>query len=225
MEPSKSRVQRNGKSPANEAPGPFTLILPLHVQLNVRRTRGNQTTSNCVRFDTLRKTFMTAQKLFGILKFLNALDNELGVQSKLEKIRDTLENLLSAPANPGHQNTLASNLASFKDAASKLHEAITPSQSATIAEMGGSEFFDPEIANRVEDSIRRNAMTPSVARDFVQDLSTRRSGFMTTVRNAVQALERLRITDEGVPPGTGDVAFLIPRDLFGNHLEHFTKEL
>src|SRR5258708_1378007 len=135
---------------------------------------------------------MTAQKLYGTLKFLDALDNKFGLQAGLDSIKESLNNLVSAPAEPVQQSALASALATFTSAAAKLGESITASRAAVIAEMGAGEFFDSAIAEKVRASISTNAMTPSVARDFVQDLSTRRAAFLATVKNTLQGLQRLR---------------------------------
>lgn len=168
---------------------------------------------------------MTAQKLYGTLKFLDALDNKLGLQASLEAIRDALTSLVGAPAQPTHQSALASAMAAFDAAAARLRDSITPSQAAAIADMGGDEFFDPAIAEKVKLSIQSNAMTPSVAKDFVLDLASRRATFLGVVRSAIQGLERLNVRESALAPGTADLAFLIPRDLFENHLDEFAKEL
>jgi hypothetical protein len=91
--------------------------------------------------------------------------------------------------------------------------------------MGGGEFFDPSIAVNVEMSIQMNAMTPSVAKDFVEDLATRRATFLSTVRSARENLGKLKITASTLGPGGADFAFMIPRDIFDNELAPFAKEL
>jgi chromatin remodeling complex protein RSC6 len=168
---------------------------------------------------------MTSQSLAGILKILDSLDQNLRIQPSLEAVRDALENLTNTPAQSQYQSTLASTLTAFTDAATKMAESITPSQAASIAEMGGGEFFDPAIADKVKNSVQMNAATLSVARDFVKDLAARRATFLATVRSTRQGLEKLGITDSGGKPGTADVAFLIPRNIFDNKLNLFAKEL
>jgi hypothetical protein len=168
---------------------------------------------------------MTAQKLYGTLKFLDALDTKLRLQTSLESIGDALNNLVSSPAHPQHQSALANALATFTAAATKLSESISASTRALIAELGGAEFFDPSMAEKVNGSISSNAMTPSVASDFVQDYVTRRAAFLATVKSTLQGLQKLGISEAGLPPGSADLAFLIPRDLFKNHLAAFAKEL
>jgi hypothetical protein len=167
----------------------------------------------------------TAEQLYGTLKFIDSLDAKLGLQKTLESIGEALTNLVGSPANPTYQSTLASALASFETAASKLAESITPSQFAAVKEMGGDAFFDPLIAEKVKSSVQLNAMTPSVAKDFVQDLASKRSTFLTTVRGARQNLEKLGIRESGIKADSADIAFLIPRTIFDNRLGPLAKEL
>jgi hypothetical protein len=168
---------------------------------------------------------MTVSKLYNALTFIVTLDDQLHLQSGLESIRDTLNNLVGAPAHPPHQNALASALSEFSKSAAKLATSITPSQAKTIAEMGGQEFFDASIAEKIKSAIAANAMTPTVARDIVQDLATRCGTFLDTVRSTLQGLRRLSFKQATLPAGSADLAFLIPRDLFDNHLGEFAKEL
>lgn len=168
---------------------------------------------------------MTSQKLYEILRFVDELDKKLKLQPSLEAIASSLSNLVSQPAAPQHQSSLANALAAFSQAASHLSESVTPSQQAMIDAMGGGEFFDPTIAEKVTRSVQTNAMTPSVAKDFVQDLVNKRGEFLSVVRNARQNLEKLNITSGALKPGSADLAFLIPRNIFENQLTRFAKEL
>jgi hypothetical protein len=129
------------------------------------------------------------------------------------------------PANPQQQSTLATALAAFANAARHLSEALTPSISSSITDLGGADFFDPSIAESVQAAVASNAMTPSVARDFVQNLATRRATFLGTVGQTLEGLNNLGVKGGSLPPGTADLAFLIPRDLFDNQLTSFAKEL
>src|SRR2546430_2292616 len=103
---------------------------------------------------------MTSQKLYEILCFLDDLDKKLGLQSTLETVRETLTDLVSSPANPQYQSTLATSLEAFSLAATKLSQLITPSHATAIKEMGGEEFFDARIAEKVKETVQKNAMTP-----------------------------------------------------------------
>ena len=168
---------------------------------------------------------MTAQTLYGTLQFLDVVDRELELQAHLDSLRSHLDNLVAAPAQPQHQSALASELKALTEAYAQLSDRITPSRAVLINEIGGGEFFDPNIADKVRRAVSTNAMTPSVARDFVQDLTTKRTAFLSTVRKTLQGLSALKITEADLKPGSADLTFLIPRDLFKNHLGPFAKEL
>jgi len=171
------------------------------------------------------QAIMTTQTLYEILHFIDDLDEDLDLQNRLDRVSSALSNIATQPAVPQHQATLASELAAFEEAARRLAEQVTPSHLALIKSMGGDEYFDESIADKVRTAIQTNAMTPSVARDFVRELASSRTEFLQTVRKAKQALEQLKITATALKPGSADLAFLIPREIFQNELAQFAKEL
>ena len=168
---------------------------------------------------------MTTDKLYETLTFMVDADEGLRLQATLEAVTNTLATLVNAPAQPAQQSALAGALSTFSSRADELKERLTPALLSAINELGGTEFFDPAIAGDVQSSIAANAMTPSVARDFVQDLATRRSNFLAVVRQTIVGLKALGVTNEPLEPGGADLAFLIPRELFDNELGSFAKEL
>src|ERR1035438_9483746 len=92
---------------------------------------------------------MTAEKLYGILTLLDNLDERLGLQDSLEAVGTALSSLASNPAMAQHQTSLAQALSGLETAAETLKGEISPSQAAAIKAMGGAEFFDPSIADKV----------------------------------------------------------------------------
>jgi hypothetical protein len=168
---------------------------------------------------------MTIEKFYETLKFVVELDRDRHLQTSLDAIRDALNNLVGASAQPQHQIALAHAMTAFTADAEGLGSSLTPSQLSTIADVGGSEFFDPFIAEKVTKSIATNAMTPSVARDFVQDLASRRTEYLTTIKQTLHGLRNLGVSSAELGPGSADLTFLIPRDLFDNQLSTFAKEL
>jgi hypothetical protein len=168
---------------------------------------------------------MTIDKFYETLQLVVELDGELHLQTTLEQIRENLSNLVSSPATPQYQTALATNLASFQANAAQLGSGFSPGQRSSLGEIGGSEYFDPSIAAQVSEVIALNAMTPSVARDFVTELASRRANFMATVRETLDGLNKLGVGSHKRTSGVADLAFLIPRALFDNRLEAFAKEL
>jgi hypothetical protein len=110
---------------------------------------------------------MNVETLASTLQFLTDLDKNLGIQNKLQAVLSSLENLVQSPADPQYQASLASTLSAFEGAVATLTERISPAVRALIKELDGEKFFDPAMVTDVKQAIVTNAMTPSVARDFV----------------------------------------------------------
>src|ERR1035437_8909182 len=169
---------------------------------------------------------MTSQKLFEALQLMVDLDAKLKLQTSLDQIKDNLASLAGQPGQTQFQTALTSALLAFTNGAHQFQNEITPSQFGTIAGLGGAEFFDPSIADKIEDKIEHNAMTPTVARDFVLDIAKRRTAFLQTVNTTLDGLKQLLPTKEPEAEfAPGEAAFIIPRDLFHNLLGDFVKEL
>lgn len=69
---------------------------------------------------------MTIEKFYETLLLVIELDKHLGLQTEIEKIKDGLSNIASAPAQPQHQTALASALAALDEATDKLDRLLTP---------------------------------------------------------------------------------------------------
>ncbi len=155
---------------------------------------------------------------------MQTVDEELRLQSSLNQIRDNLAALTNSPAATHQQASLATALQTLTDGANRIHDEITPAQLTVIQELAGTEYFDPAIADNVRTTIERNAMTPSVARDYVQDLTDQHAHFLlvsecrTALRNLIPIEELAGQTIDA------EAAFTIPRDLFGNQFRPSQKK-
>jgi len=168
---------------------------------------------------------MNLERFRATLDLMTSLDRSLQLQNWVDQIRDNLNNLANAPTQPAHQNALASALSSLSTASEKLASQLTPDQSRLIGELGGSPYFDPGLASRLKAEIAANAMTPSVPRDTVQRYSSERSNYIGTLNNTLAGLKALGIQGEELEPGTADVSFSIPGEIFKNDLGDFAKEI
>jgi len=168
---------------------------------------------------------MNIEKFYETLDNAIELDSRLRLQVALESVRDALNNIVAAPAQPQHQSALASALAKFRDANALLSRSLTPSQLDSLSEMGGEEFFDYRIVDKIQDLVEKNAMTPTVARDFVMSLAGKRANFLEVMRQTRDGLSTLGAKGSDLVAGNADASFLIPRDLFNNELGEFAKEL
>ncbi len=169
---------------------------------------------------------MTTDKLYEILRLMVHLDEELGLQRSLEQIRDSLANLANQPATKQYQSDLASALSALSDGADQLRKRISLTEWGAIDELGGSEYFDPSITDKVRTSVGRNAITLSVAHDFVQTLATKRGEFLQVLKTSLEGLSHLLAEEQSRKESpNAEAAFVIPKDLFGNRLGSFGTEI
>jgi hypothetical protein len=168
---------------------------------------------------------MTIEKFYETLNLIISLDSALRLQQTLDVINLQLKNLVNSPGQPNYQSALAAALATFTTSADDLAVRLGYPERALIAELGGEEYFEPNLADKVRTAISSNAMTPSVARDFVDSLATRRTEYLQTVKQTRTGLSELGVKSNQLAAGTADIAFAIPRDLFESELGPFAKEL
>jgi hypothetical protein len=168
---------------------------------------------------------MTVERFLEVLNLVDDVETDLEIQSVLEGIAANLSNLVNSPGQPAQQNALATNLTKLRETISELDTRLDPSALEALSSMGGGKFFSPHLASNISDSVSGNAMTPTVARDFVQGLATDRKAFLESVEEARRSLKSLQVSASTLEPGSADVSFLIPRELFKNELESFSKEL
>lgn len=156
---------------------------------------------------------MTVEKFLETLELVQTTNSELQLQKYLETVSNTLVNLTNSPAEPSYQSTLATALADLKRAAAAIPGKLSVAELNAIASIQGAEYFDPQMGEKVAESVSNNAMTPSVARDYAKQLATRRAAFLKTVDSAAAELVELGVTGYQLKPGGSDVSFTIPRNL------------
>lgn len=168
---------------------------------------------------------MNVERFRAMLDLMTDLNRTLKIQTSVDQIRDSLANITGSPAQPSFQTALATALESLTEASEKLGKQVTPEQFALINELGGSSYFDPNLAKNLKAEIAANAMTPSIPRDSVQTYSTKRAEYVKTIENTLAGLRDLGIEGEELQAGTADVSFAIPYEIFDSELGRFAKEL
>ena len=168
---------------------------------------------------------MNVDTFYDTLEFLDELDTDLTLQRSLDAIAANLTNLVNSPAQPATQSALSNSLIAFSTGVDQLAQLMSPSRMTDVIELQGADFFDPSLADLIRTSVSSNALTPSVTRDFVVDLATRRTAYLRTVRQTLEGLTKLGVTGNVVRPGSADLAFSIPKEIFSGTLSDFTSEL
>jgi len=168
---------------------------------------------------------MTTERFYETLSYIVELDKTLRLQAGIEAVSNNLTSLVQSPNQPPVQQQLATSLQALDTATASLREHLKPADIEAIQDVGGAEFFDPSLSDEIQASISANAMTPSVAGNFVQELANKRSKFLATVRQTIAGLDSLGIVGRVTEGGSADIAFVIPREIFDNKIKSLAKEL
>lgn len=168
---------------------------------------------------------MTVEKLYAALATILKVDNSLSLQTSLTAIGSSLTNLVTQPALPQYQASLAQSLQSLERADAQLEGTFSSADRAVLHTLGGEEFFSSEMISSVRNTIATNAMTPSVANERVRKLISDRQEFLQTVKATHDGLHSLHFSGQTTKPGTAEITFVVPRNLFENDVAQFAKEL
>jgi hypothetical protein len=96
---------------------------------------------------------MTTEKLYETLSLIDSLESEYNLQTILTQISTSLVNITNSPAEPTYQTTLATSLSKLNSAVIAFGQAVTPAQLDDIGQLGGKEFFDPNLAEIVQQTV------------------------------------------------------------------------
>lgn len=168
---------------------------------------------------------MNAERLRNLVEWLLDEESRLSIQDKLNQVVSSLENLGSNPQEQSYQTALASNMAALSKAVTRdFYEQLTPAVREHFIDIGAWRYFSDELHTELGADISTNAMTPAVAAASARRVRDGRQKFLDTLRQTRDGLAGLGIQPDDLEEGDADIAFLIPRDLFHNHLGGLSKE-
>ena len=168
---------------------------------------------------------MNAERLRELAEFLLDLEKQYQLQTKIEELRNGLQQLASSPGDQNFQNQVASIRSQLASSMTTLAEKLTPARLSAIETIGGRPFFSSALADRVEAAIVANSMTPSVAFSDVGQLVDQRRQFLDRLEQGRASLAGLGIDIYKDVPGEAELSFLLPTSIFDGQFGLFTKEL
>ncbi|WP_282091223.1 hypothetical protein [Epibacterium ulvae] len=167
---------------------------------------------------------MNTDKLSEIVGKILRVESQVATQSCFQELDGALNNLVNQPQNAEHQRAVSEKLTALRQSLEEFVSEFTPQDYERVLEIS-FDTFDQELADEISRKIQENAMTPSVAREFVQKLSSDRT---QTFQQLNQFASNLKFFGFGYPTpteGTTEVGFQIPRAIFENEFESMLGEL
>ena len=161
---------------------------------------------------------MNVSRLLEFIDEILDLEDSSNVQGSLRDLDGALQNVVNQPQDASQQTNAAKALASLESAIDLLNENLTPAAWEFLVEHNSDWAFSQTLAENISKEMAANGITPAVAKAASEDLTHKRQKLLDHFRGAKTQLEALGFQPLKLEPGTAELGFLIPRDLFQNTL-------
>lgn len=169
---------------------------------------------------------MNAERLHVIALAIRDDFNKSKIQKTLKALVDSLQNQVSQPNQPTHQQNVSSHLQSLTDALGKsATNEFTPAWNQVVEEIGGGEFVGNILLQEIQGIFERNNITPSVAHEELNQIHDRLSKFLVALNPLINSFNVLHVGTEQLEPGECELGVVVPRSEVDNALPDFGKEL
>lgn len=168
---------------------------------------------------------MNTEQLLGLVRRLLQDEQRLTLQQKLVETAQAFANLASNPQHQPHQTELANKLKLLEQTLEKLQAAYSPGFRNRMEAIGALPYFTSAMTARLRQSMSDNPMSPAVVNQEAQQLLSERQNYVNNLNNLSGGLQAFGFELNELEAGEAEVGFQIPRVIFDNDLEGFSKEL
>ncbi len=169
---------------------------------------------------------MNAERLHVIAIAIRDDFNKLNIQNILKSLVNSLQNQVSQPNQPTHQQNVSNNLQSLVVALEKsATNDFTPAWNQVVEEIGGGEFIGNVLLEEIQSIFERNNITPSLAHEELNEIQNELSKFLAALNPLIISFDALNIGTEQLQPGECELGVVVPRSEVDNALPNFGKEL
>jgi hypothetical protein len=169
---------------------------------------------------------MHTSRLRAIAHFLLSTDTKLEITPMLNQLSTSLNNLVSNPTHQPFQADYANTTDRLSKAVSKMNASFEPFQAKAIEELKGQKYFLEDFSTEFKSLLQENPATPTIARDKINQFISVRNQYLDTLRILDAKLEEVGVkTLDFAVDEQAEIGFLIPRQMFSNHLDQLIIEL
>ena len=169
---------------------------------------------------------MNTEKLYSIAQTLQADLKETQLQSLIGNLASTLQNVVSQPQQPQHQQQLSNQLEQLTKnlKASKVND-FSPLWHQVLAELGLSDLLGERLSMRIAEIFEHNKITPATAHERIKEIQASLKSKSAAIDQVVTSFNALGLESETLDAGECEVGVLIPRAFVDNKLPDLGKEL
>ncbi|MGI0133894.1 MAG: hypothetical protein ACREBW_02915 [Candidatus Micrarchaeaceae archaeon] len=168
---------------------------------------------------------MNVTRLREIVDLLLAREAKFKIQQTFGEVNSSLTNLASNPQDQNFQTQYAAALEKLRTTMQAISASLTPAEVKEIGEIGAGIFFSAKLADQIGQWVSENPISPAVAQKFVAQLFAERNTYIQTITQLRDNFNKLQIQPHSATEKSAEIGFLLPRDLFKNHLDELIDEL
>tara|TARA_Y100000296_G_C5115854_1_gene227685 strand:+ start:529 stop:996 length:468 start_codon:yes stop_codon:yes gene_type:complete len=155
---------------------------------------------------------LNAERLHVIAIAIRDDFNKLNIQNILKSLVNSLQNQVSQPNQPTHQQNVSNNLQSLVVALEKsATNDFTPAWNQVVEEIGGGEFIGNVLLEEIQSIFERNNITPSLAHEELNEIQNELSKFLAALNPLIISFDALNIGTEQLQPGECELGVVVPR--------------
>jgi hypothetical protein len=168
---------------------------------------------------------LNASRLLEIVDLLLQGEEQASTETRFSELSVALGQLVTSPAEPTYQQAFSDALENLRVSLGGLLEKFQPAQINLLYEIGAGQYFIDDVVTEIRNWVSESPATPAVAQDKLAKFLKRRTAFVSQLKNLKTSLAFVGIKKDELEPGQAEVGFLLPRDLFDNHLDKLIDEL
>lgn len=168
---------------------------------------------------------MNASRLLEIVTHLLDEEAKERIQKRLNGVKAAVDQLVTTPSEPTHQKAVSDSLETLRSSLDRTRSSFQAAQIKLLDEIGASRFFIDDLAGEIAGWIAEGPATPAVAQEKLAALVGERTAYVTQITQLRDSLVAVGIEVAELEPGEAEIGFMLPRDLFDNHLDKLIGEL
>lgn len=168
---------------------------------------------------------MNAERIHAIALAVKKDIERQGIVKLLTQLASHLQNVVSQPQQPNHQELVAKFR---KDIEKQLRSAssneFSPAWNQALQELNIDQLLGNNLADRIDSAFISNQVTPQVALQEIQELSTQMKELQTNLTQLIASFNHFQIGYEVLEEGESELGILIPREFLDNRFDKLTDE-
>lgn len=168
---------------------------------------------------------MNASRLLEIVQLIDGVEKAYQTQEALNNVFSAIRGLVSQPSQATYQSEFAAALEVLRKLMDDVRDKFQPAQVKILEEIGAAEFFTDDLVSEISGWVSKNVATPAVAQEKLSNLISDREAYLAEIRQLSNNLQRVGVEVNELEFGQAEIGFLLPRELFNNHLDDLIKEL